>query len=176
MRVKFKFSLSSVSVIAITMSDSESCSLESNRVQESTSEQIKHLDSAAFSRYKQKLSLSGFDVPDPYSLPSAAWSDSVSSWPSVDYGNIYNYFVNTPGMYTPEALQSYKSLDSYSLFHAGHVQTVLWHPVSEESPVCILRTKVTRSQSVQEKAYEAWATVHKSNGQISAAHCTCMAG
>ena len=52
MRVKFKFSLSSVSVIAITMSDSESCSLESNRVQESTSEQIKHLDSAALSRYK----------------------------------------------------------------------------------------------------------------------------
>ena len=85
------------------------------------SEEICHLDSAAFIRYGQKLSLSGYNVPDPYSLGRAQWDDEVSNWPLVDYGCIYNYFVNTPGMYTAESLQSYKGLDSYSLYHAGHV-------------------------------------------------------
>ena len=71
------------------------------------SEEICHLDSAAFIRYGQKLSLSGYNVPDPYSLGRAQWDDEVSNWPLVDYGCIYNDFVNTPGMYTAESLQSY---------------------------------------------------------------------
>ena len=100
----------------------------------------------------------------------------MSNWPLVDYGCIYNYFVNTPGMYTAESLQSYKGLDSYSLYHAGHVQTVYYHSVSTQSPVCILRAKVMKSQSVRDKPYDAWATVWKKDGRINAAHCTCMAG
>lgn len=140
------------------------------------SDQISHLDSAAFSRYRQKLTLSGYRVPDPYSVPSREWDDRVSLWPPVEYGNIYSYFINTPGMYTVESLKSYKSLDSYSLYHAGHVQTVLHHKVAKESPVCILKAKVQKSQSVTDKPYEAWATVTKKTGDINAAHCTCMAG
>ena len=101
------------------------------------SKEICHLDSAASVRYDQKLSLSGYNVPDPYSLGRAQWDDEVSKWPLVDYRCIYNYFVNTPGMYTAESLQSYKGLDSYSRYHAGHVQTVLYHSVSPQSPVCI---------------------------------------
>ena len=45
------------------------------------SEEICHLDSAAFIRYGQKLSLSGYNVPDPYSLGRAQWDDEVSNWP-----------------------------------------------------------------------------------------------
>jgi len=53
------------------------------------------------------------------------WVDDVSKWPSVDYGCIYTYFINTPGMYTAETLKSYRSLDSYAPYHAAHVQTVV---------------------------------------------------
>ena len=92
--------------------------------------EIKHLYSVSFDRYIQKLSLSGYDVPDPYSLDRSEWVDDISKWPSVDYGCIYQYFINTPGMYTTESMKAYKSLDSYALYHAGHVQTVLYHGVS----------------------------------------------
>ena len=84
--------------------------------------------------------------------------------------------MNTPGIYTAEALESYRNLDSYALFHAGNVHTVYCHKVSEQCPVSILKAKVARSQTVSDKPYEAWATVFKKTGQINAAHCTCMAG
>ena len=46
------------------------------------SEEIYHLDSAAFSTFGQKLSLSGYNVPDPYSVGQAQWD--VSKWLLVD--------------------------------------------------------------------------------------------
>ena len=51
------------------------------------------------------------------------WVDDVSKWPSVDYGYIYTEFINTPGMYTAEALKSFRSHDSYAPYLAAHVQT-----------------------------------------------------
>ncbi len=159
--------------ISDTGDSSTSLSKEEN---EQPSDQVAHLDSVAFSRYLQKLSLSGYQLPDPYSLPTKEWADRVCEWPPVEYGNIFSYFISTPGMYTPETLQSYKSLDSYSLYYAGHVQTVLYHSVSPQSPVCILRARVLKSQSVQDKPYDTWASTYKKDGRVSAAHCTCMAG
>ena len=55
------------------------------------------------------------------------WVDDVSKWPSVDYDCINTYFINTPGMYTAEALKSNRSLDSYASYHAARVQTVVYH-------------------------------------------------
>ena len=140
------------------------------------SKQIEHLDSVAYSNYKQKLSCSGYDVPDPYSIFDTEWEDSVSKWPRVEYGNLFNYFIKTPGMYTPTNLESYRSLDSFSLYRDGHVQTLLYHHVHKNSPVCLLKAHVIRSQRVTEQAYDVWVAVHKSSGIISAGHCTCMAG
>ena len=84
-----------------------------------------NLDSAAFSRFGQKLSLSGYNVPDPHSVRRPAqWDDKCPSgcWLTTV---IYNDFVNTHGMYTAEPLHSYKGLDLYSLYHAGHIHTVI---------------------------------------------------
>ena len=53
--------------------------------------------------------------------------DDVSKWPSVDYGCVYTKFINIPGMYTAEALKSFRSHDSYALYHTTHVQTVMYH-------------------------------------------------
>jgi len=78
---------------------------------ERTSPQIQHLDSTHYNRYLQKLSLSGYKVPDPFSLKCI---DDVSLWPEILLGNIWGYFINTPEMYTNNSLLSYKSLDSYN--------------------------------------------------------------
>ena len=135
--------------------------------------QLESLDNEAWARYKQKLQISGYEVPDPFSLTD--WEDNIHKWPPVEYGDIYNYLINSPGVYTQDTLKAYKSLDAYSFYSAGHVHQVFYHNVSKESPVCVLKSKVTPSQSVTDPPREAWVVVDK-KGAISAAHCTCMAG
>ena len=63
-----------------------------------------------------------------------------------------------------EELMQWKSLEAYNCFENGHVHTVEIWPV--DSTRCILRAVVNPSQR----------SAVKSNGQIIAAHCTCMAG
>lgn len=59
---------------------------------------------------------------------------------------------------------------------SGHVQVVMYHSVSEESPYCLLKTKVTPSQRLRDKPHQVWVCVAKATGEIYCAHCTCMAG
>ena len=51
----------------------------------------------------------------------AEWRDEMSKWPPIDYGSMYNYFVNTPGMYPVESLKPYTSRDSYVLRQDTHI-------------------------------------------------------
>ena len=105
-------------------------------------DQINHLDSVSLNRYSAETVIIGIDVPDgrpvqlgaPYSFDlrldtdRTEWVDDVLKWPSVDYGCIYTYFIlNTPDMYTAEALKSFRSHDSYAPYLAAHVQTVVYH-------------------------------------------------
>ena len=83
-------------------------------------DQINHLDSVLLNRYRQKLS-SGYDTGRTERV------DDVSKSPSVDYGCIYTYVINTPRMYTAEILKSYRSVDSYAPHHAALVPTVVYH-------------------------------------------------
>lgn len=46
-------------------------------------------------RYKEKISKQEFsNEVDPYEI-SHGWVDDISLWPSVEYGNIYNYLIKT---------------------------------------------------------------------------------
>ena len=135
------------------------------------SPQIKHLDSTAYNRYLTKLSLSGYKVPDPYLHKCV---NNVSKWPEILWSDICDYFIDTIGMYTKDQIKAYRSLEAYCYYKRGHVYPVLYHPVSKESPVCILRTEVMKSQAVH-APHEVWVTVRKNSGTVIAAHCTCMA-
>ena len=136
--------------------------------------QLESLSGEAWARYQQKLMQSGYNVPDPFSLSD--WTDSVHSWPQVEYGDIYNYLINSPGIFTQDTMKAFKSLDAYSMYHAGHVQAVLYHEIHKDSPVCALKSKVIPSMRVTEAPHEAWVLVNKTSGEVSTAHCTCMAG
>ena len=47
-------------------------------------------------RYIQKLDL--LELKDcPYSLAADVWCDNPVQWPEVEYLDIYDYLINTPG-------------------------------------------------------------------------------
>lgn len=62
------------------------------------SDYFKGLDSTAKARYVEKLSYKDKGevkpLPDPYSLKK--WENNPSTWPDLQFGDIYMYFIETP--------------------------------------------------------------------------------
>ena len=88
--------------------------------------------------YKEKLSTESAILPDPYSLFEEEWIDDITKWPSIKFGDVYNYLINSTGRYTKDSLKAYKSLEAYNYFVSGHVRTVYFHESSEQSKYAIL--------------------------------------
>lgn len=80
------------------------------------SQYFNNLEVDAKSRYRKKLQYltSINQLPDPYGLKTG-WSDALTLWPDVTYGDIYNYLIDAPGEFTKESLKAYKSMESYRL-------------------------------------------------------------
>ncbi len=133
------------------------------------------LEATARDRYSNKLKVLGLtDHDDPY----ATWNegnfvDDMTLWPAVEYGHIFCYFVERPGVYTKQELMRWKSLEAYNYFVSGHVHEVKVWPISGSK--CVLRALVNPSQRAPDNAHHAWVGV-QGDGQIITAHCTCMAG
>ena len=144
----------------------------------STSKYAMGLDSVARERYERKLELfsGGFKVPDPFAMKESEWSLDMTKWPPVEYADLFNYFINTPGIYTKESLKAYKSLDGYDYFVSGHVHEVFISEISPDSPVTLLKARVKPSQRLNDEPHDVWICVNKLSGYIIAAHCTCKAG
>ena len=82
------------------------------------------LDYTVRKRYLEKLKVNGETLPDPYGITEDLWLDDVTKWPSVEFGDLYTYLIDTKGPFTKEKLKAYKSLEAYSYFHDGYVRTV----------------------------------------------------
>lgn len=132
------------------------------------------LDSVSQARYIEKLHIDGKPIPDPYTIEN--WTEDMTLWPNIMYGHVYNYVINTPGIYTKEAMESYTSLEGYNFLESGKVREVFYNEVSKESTACLLKAKVNPSQRQNDQPHEAWALVDKKNAYIITAHCTCKAG
>ena len=70
------------------------------------------LDLEAKKRYKEKLVLKSEQIPDPYAVPQEEWVDDITKWPTVLYGDIYNYLIESKGRYTQQSLRAFKSLET----------------------------------------------------------------
>uniref|UniRef100_A0A1X7UDI0 SWIM-type domain-containing protein n=1 Tax=Amphimedon queenslandica TaxID=400682 RepID=A0A1X7UDI0_AMPQE len=77
--------------------------------------------------------------------------------------------------YTREKLQAYKSLEAYSYYINGYVQTVLYFCYESNPSVCVVKAKVHASQKAT-VLHLAWVAVNKRDGRIITGHCKCMAG
>ena len=73
------------------------------------------LDREARIRYLRKLELCGLNVC-PYQLPADAWRNEPTQWPNLEWPEIYDCLVNTPGIYTREAMKNRKSLEAHNQF------------------------------------------------------------
>ena len=38
----------------------------------------------------------------PYRFPEDRWINDPTSWPCIEYGDIYTYLIETPGVHTKE--------------------------------------------------------------------------
>ncbi|XP_014666793.1 PREDICTED: uncharacterized protein LOC106808546 [Priapulus caudatus] len=52
----------------------------------------------------------------------------------------------------------------------------MYHFISEDSPFCALKAKVTPSQRLRDKPHLPWVYIDKSTASVFCGHCTCMAG
>ena len=82
------------------------------------------LDYEAKKWYKE-LSVESEIPTDPYSLSEEEWIDDVTKWPSIKFGDVYNYLINLKGRYTKESLKAYKLKEhnqgySYKLKEHNH--------------------------------------------------------
>ncbi len=140
------------------------------------SEYYRSLDALAKGRYLEKLQLLGLDESgDPFADHNAEkFVDDMSLWPPVEYGHIFCYFIDRPGVYTKQQLLQRKSLEAYNYFVSGHVRAVQVWTVSGAS--CrVVKALVNPSQRSPEGAHQACVAV-MNDGHIVAAHCMCMAG
>ena len=143
-----------------------------------TNSYFETLEATARQQYKEKLSCVGLSISDDPYLTSneGRFANDMASWPRIEYGHIFGYFIKRPGSYTQEQLLSWKQLDAYHYFKAGYVRTVLSLVFSYKGKrFVMLKAKVNPSQRTPDSAHEAWV-VSKADGEIVSAHCTCMAG
>ena len=139
----------------------------------------KSLDTLDLKRYQSKLTITidGLDIllPDPFNLCDG-WSADPKKLPPTTYHAIYHYLVKTPGPFTGEAMEAYKSLDAYNYFISGHVSEVQQHDIDGNSAVVFVKGLVDPGQRKRDKPYAVWICMNKLYGYIVCAHCTCMAG
>ena len=70
-------------------------------------------------------------------------------------------------------MENYKSLEAYKFFQDGWVQTVMHMKI--EGDVLLMRSDVRPSYRTTSEPHKLWIAV-KSNGNVLAGQCNCMAG
>ena len=53
---------------------------------------------------------------DPYLTSNDEYVTNMTTWPSMEYGYIFGYFVTRSGVYTQQELLSWKQIDVYNFF------------------------------------------------------------
>ncbi|XP_053399723.1 uncharacterized protein LOC128557095 [Mercenaria mercenaria] len=103
-------------------------------------------------------------------------------WPSVYITDISDYLnTKNPETLMKRLLNEYKEGKAYRYFSSEWVKEVHYHDLGEHSDKCIIKSKVTPSQAVNNKAYDVWIVIRKDKntvpgGQILNAYCSCTAG
>ena len=110
------------------------------------SEHYNGLKNTAKSRYREKLQSVGLTIEDDPYIPENHknyLTDNMSLWPKVEYGHIFAYFIEHPGVYTQQQLLSWKQLESYNYFQNGYVGTIfVWQFGQGDAKSCLLKAYI----------------------------------
>lgn len=147
-------------------------------------EKAEQVELRLLDEYKRKLQVDGEILPDPFSL-STGWKGEklgMNLWPSIYVTDISQYLgCETPKNVIHRLLNEYKEGKAYRYFDSEWVKEVFVHEIRAKSDQCLLKAKVTPSQSINQKCYNVWIAVRKDSergpgGEILSAYCTCTAG
>ena len=117
----------------------------------SVSQYFEGLSAIAKQRYLDKLSLLNLSKEDdPYlDENSKYFKNDMTIWPAVEFGHIFCYFVERPGVYTKQEMLQWKQLDAYNYFESGFVRIVEAWDLKDSSCV-ILKAYVNPSMKSPE--------------------------
>ena len=116
---------------------------------------------------KKKLVIDDKTYPDPFTLPKADFicesQNGMINWSQIYYMDNAKYLkhVNVPGDLLHRLKYEYKEGEGYQWFRCDFVKEILWSAISEDSPVCIFKCKVTPSQKTFPSHCNVWAIVQK---------------
>ena len=131
--------------------------------------------------YSALLNINDDTIPDPLFLKGWASEQSgITQWPPTIYFDIAEYLSTAPHSsicdLKKRLMTDYKEGEAYSYFDSKFLKEVKYHPISKESPFCILSAYCTPSQKINSTFHTAWVCCIKKTGYICRAYCTCLAG
>ena len=83
----------------------------------------KYLNYSSQKRYLVKLKINGQVLQDRYHIDQVHWSEDMTKWPELQFGNVYTY-KHWRSIYI-EKLKVYKSLEACKYFYNDCVYCVL---------------------------------------------------
>ena len=128
--------------------------------------------------YEAKLVVEDELIPDPFKT-TGGWlgeKDGVAYWPTTLYPDIYFSLSFHPSELKASDLGDYKVTKAYSYYTDGWLHPLYYHPLTERSKYCILKTTCRQYQRITDTSHKLWICISKANGKVMRAHSTCMAG
>ena len=131
-----------------------------------TSDYFNSLDYEVQKRYIAKLTVGEEDLSDPYGIPDDMWLDDTTKWPSLKFGDLYMYLIESKGGDVTNIDHEENSLplpltalysDKYKCFDDASLKKLVWDmfnsiTISEEE--CKDMERYTRNQRENSLWYE----------------------
>ena len=117
-------------------------------------------------RRREKLTMEcGITLPFPGSLQEG-WEESSLNFPDVMEDEVEAYMHRST-----KAMKQGKSL-----LNSGHVHNVKFHHISTDLKYCFIHCRCVPQEKTGSDPYALWVCLHKENGKVLTAACSCFAG
>ena len=165
--------------VVFRLCGNKTASVSSKKVRGIDLTYLSTLSSEDRKRFQEKLRVfvgeQEIRVFNPYEeWNSELWNDTPTSWPDLDWGDLFNYLVFTSGPFTSESLKAYKSLDAHDYFVSRKVGCIYSRSVVDK--IVILKAEVRPDQAESSPDSHLPWIICKNNGEIITAHCDCKSG
>lgn len=144
---------------------------------------LEHRERTNLLVYKKKFET--YSISDPLEMKTGWIGENTGmlQWPKIYFMDISRYFssvISREDLWQRLECE-YKEGKAYRYFTNGFIGEILINNISDESKLCILKTKCVPSQRVSARQYDVWVIVRKdqingTSGEILGGYCTCTAG
>ena len=114
-----------------------------------------------------KLTVDGVKIPFPEQL-SSQWFSGSQYFPSLTVDVISQYAEKTCSM------KGFR--EGKNLLFSGHVNSVLFHRITDTIKFCFIKAKVVPQTRILEEPYSVWVCLRNDCSFIKTAECACVAG